>query len=187
SLAFGEFRAVAWGVEERRHAASLQEGRGGVDVLLLFGADGDVIHAELIVVGLPFARRRREPERALPFDAHAEHLVVLVPLLPAQGLEEVPVECSIGVLDVELEMIPRRFHRLRLLVRSRLARARPRPRRVLALPVVDRRLVGIDARTRFAWRRPSRRRPTSAARFRPAGGARPRSPPPDAATRTPPP
>src|SRR5215470_346559 len=76
SLSFGEFRAVAWSVEERRHAAPLQEGRGGVNVLLLIGADGDVIHSELIVVGLMLAGRRREPERDLSLDTHAQHLVV---------------------------------------------------------------------------------------------------------------
>src|SRR5262249_54399614 len=33
--------------------------------------------------------------------------------------------------------------------------------------------AGTDARSRLAWRRPSRRRPTSAVRFLPAGVARP--------------
>src|SRR5262249_51548273 len=106
-LTLGKFRAVAWGLEERRHVAPFQEGRGSVDVLLLLGADGDVIDSELIVVGLPLAGRRREPERAFALDAHAEHLLVLVPLLPAQEREEVLVERAIRGLDVELEMVPR--------------------------------------------------------------------------------
>src|SRR5262245_57479278 len=106
-LALGELRAMARRSEERGHVLPLQEGRDRVDVLLLLGAHAEVIHAQLIVVRRPLSGRRGEPERPLALDAHAEHVLVLVPALPAEEREELLVEGAIRRLDVDLEMVPR--------------------------------------------------------------------------------